>query len=474
MSELREVYESLDLALRVGEVLLSSGAGAADVTATMLAVTHACGLRNVSADVTFVDLTLHHQPSIDEPVAIQVRRVTRRQVDYADLTEVDQTVGDLIAGVITRDEARDQVARIVSTGHQRRRWTVTLGWGVMGTGIALTLGGSPVVCLLAFLAACVIDRTQRVMSRHRIPSVYVQAAGGFLATLIAVIAAATPLEVNPSRVVTAGIVMLLAGIGLMGGTQDAMTGFPVTASARMLDAIMDTAGIIAGVAAGLTFGDVLGVGLESFKPGAAGLAAAGVTVFGAALAAAGFAFASYAPAAVPAGRRTGRPRSGRPSLLSVDSAELGRAWGSAAAAVTIGAVCYLVAGRFRVPPLVVVVPAIVPLLPGLDIYRGLALFAERQGRRAPVGLRARDRLRTRGRGDPRPVPRAAAQAGGAPTGDPALGSAHGRSVPPVGRQRQRRSDRAPYAQRWRASVPGRAQVVDGGLAAAPRDAAARR
>ena len=65
-------------------------------------------------------------------------------------------------------------------------------------------------------------------------------------------------------------------------------------------------------------------------------------------------------------------------LLSVDSAQLGRTWGSAAAAVTIGAVCYLVAGRFRVPPLVVVVPAIIPLLPGLDIYRGLALFAEGQ------------------------------------------------------------------------------------------------
>ena len=59
--------------------------------------------------------------------------------------------------------------------------------------------------------------------------------------------------------------MLLAGIGLMGATQDAMTGFPVTASARLLDAMMDTAGIIAGVAAGLTFGDLLGVGLEQLQ-----------------------------------------------------------------------------------------------------------------------------------------------------------------------------------------------------------------
>lgn len=147
------------------------------------------------------------------------------------------------------------------------------------------------------------------------------------------------------------------------------------ASARLIDATLNTAGIIAGVGAGLTVGDLLGVGLTTFKPGAAGLAEVGVTVFGAALAAAAFAFASYAPlrslvavALVAA--------LGQGVLLAVDSSEVGRTWSSAAAAVTIGGVCYLVAGRFRVPPLVVVVPAIVPLLPGLDIYRGLALLAE--------------------------------------------------------------------------------------------------
>jgi len=370
----REIYDALDLALRVGEIELSSGAGAADVTATMLAITHACGVRSVSGDVTFVDLTLHHQASAHKPLVVRVRRVTRRRVDYAELTEVEEAVNDLIEGHITREEARDRVARIVSTGHVRRPWSVTLGWGVMGTGIALTLGGHAVVCLLAFLAACAIDRTQRMLNRRRIPSLYVQAAGGFVATLIAVTASATQLQVNPSRVVTTGIVMLLAGIGLMGATQDAITGFPVTATARLLNAMMDTAGIIAGVAAGLTVGDLLGVGLESFKPGAAGIAEAGVTVFGASVAAAGFAFASYGPlrSLVAVGLVAAL---GQAVALAVDGADIGEAWGPAAAAVTIGAVCYLTAGRFRVPPLVVVVPAIVPLLPGLEISRGLALLA---------------------------------------------------------------------------------------------------
>ena len=111
-----------------------------------------------------------------------------------------------------------------------------------------------------------------------------------------------------------------------------------------------------------------------FDPGAAGLAEAGATVFGAAVAAAGFALASYAPgrSLVPVALVAG---TGQAVLLTVGGPALGRTWGTTAAALTIGAVCYVAADRFRVPPLVIVVPAIVPLLPGLDIYRGLALLA---------------------------------------------------------------------------------------------------
>jgi uncharacterized membrane protein YjjB (DUF3815 family) len=43
--------------------------------------------------------------------------------------------------------------------------------------------------------------------------------------------------------------------------------------------------------------------------------------------------------------------------------------------VLIGLVSYSLAAWVRVPPLVIVVSAIVPLLPGLSIYRGLSLMA---------------------------------------------------------------------------------------------------
>ena len=61
--DVREVTAIMDLALRIGELLLSSGAGASDVSAAMNNVAWACGLRGYTADVTFTALTMSQQSS---------------------------------------------------------------------------------------------------------------------------------------------------------------------------------------------------------------------------------------------------------------------------------------------------------------------------------------------------------------------------------------------------------------------------
>ena len=371
--ETREIYKTLDLALRVGEVLLSSGAGAADVTATMLSLAHGLGLRGIDVDVTFTALQMSYQESFDDPALIQVRNVRHRDIDYEDLTQVDILIQDVLSGEIDRDEARRRLAKIISSGHRLPRWAVTLGWGVTGAGIGFLLGGDLIVVGIAFLAACGIDLLKKRMSRRRLPAFYQQVAGGLLATLLAVLTAATDLPVDPSLVVTASIIMLLAGVGFMGAVQDALTGFYITSGARILEAMLATAGIIAGVSGGLTVGTMMGVELGELDPGAAGWSYLPVMTFGAGLSAAAFAFASYAPvrSLLPIAMIAGL---GEVIFYGL-SDQSGPAWAAASAAIVIGVTSYAVAGRVRVPPLVVVVPAIVPLLPGLSIYRGLSLMS---------------------------------------------------------------------------------------------------
>jgi uncharacterized membrane protein YjjP (DUF1212 family) len=61
VDDLREINLTLDLCLRIGEMLMSSGAGAADVRITMESVAMHLGLRHAEVDVTFTSLQMSYQ-----------------------------------------------------------------------------------------------------------------------------------------------------------------------------------------------------------------------------------------------------------------------------------------------------------------------------------------------------------------------------------------------------------------------------
>ena len=384
----RELNLILDFCLRIGEMLLSSGAGAADVTATMRALSWHLGLRHADIDVTFTSLSMSYQRSPEEPAVLQVRQVKQRDIDYEDLTLVDHLVRDVLDDRADLDEARASLARIVSSGHTLPRWAVTLGWGLMCARRRRPARRRAVVVVRAFVAAVCIDRLQLLMGRRRrLPVFYRQVAGGAVATAArASLAAQTSLDVDPSQVVTANIIMLLAGVGFMGGLQDALSGFYVTAGARLTEALLATAGIIAGVSGGLTVADVAGVAVGRLDPGVASLESIPVMVVGGAVCGGAFAFASYAPRRIiaPVALVAGIALA-IAETLTVQGFD--RAWSVAMAALFVGLVSYTVAGRMRVPPLVVVVSAVVPMLPGLSIYRGLTLLGG-EGADAADGLLA--------------------------------------------------------------------------------------
>src|SRR5690349_20411279 len=131
MLEARELNLTLDFCLRVGELLLSSGAGAADVTATMQALSWQLGVRNPEVDVTFTSLSMSYQPDPELPAFVLIRQVNQREIDYEDLTLVDHLVRDVLREETDLKDARARLARIVSSGHQLPRWAATLGWGTM-------------------------------------------------------------------------------------------------------------------------------------------------------------------------------------------------------------------------------------------------------------------------------------------------------------------------------------------------------
>ncbi|MFP5219133.1 MAG: threonine/serine exporter ThrE family protein [Actinomycetes bacterium] len=370
-----EPHRVLDLALRAGEVLLSGGAGASDVTATCVAIAEACGLSRLECDVTFTSISVAWQPSLDAAPVSGMRLVRSRALDYTRVTAVHNLVDDLVEQRIDRPEAARRLREVVTARHPYRRPVVTTARASLAASVAVLLGAGPAVTAAAFGATVVIDLVNRWLHRKHVPLFYQNVAGGFVATAVALGLVAADVGVRPALVVAGGIVLLLPGVTLVGAVQDAITEFYVTASARAFETFLLTAGIISGVALALSVGQRLGVSVRIGDPPAAGLRDVPLQLLAAALVSASFAVANYAPRrTVPGVAAAGAV--GWATFVAVDRLQVSATLATAAAAVVLGLGAYRFAHRQHAPALVYVAGGILPLLPGLVIYRGMRRLAE--------------------------------------------------------------------------------------------------
>ncbi|MGY1750336.1 threonine/serine ThrE exporter family protein [Modestobacter sp. SYSU DS0511] len=370
----REAYRILDFALHAGEILLSGGAGAADVMATITALARACGLERVVCEVTFTSITLSYVRAPDVAPVTSVRLVQVRTPDYTRVTEIDNLVTDVVQRRITPDEAMARLERIRRAAHPYPWWAVTAFRATLATAIAVLMGGGALVAAVAFAATVVIDRMAGALSRRGVPDFYANAMGAAFATAVAMGLMIADLDVRPSLVVASGIVLLLPGVTLVGCVQDAISGFLLTASARAFEVFVLTAGIVAGVAGVLSVADRLGVSLAVSQPPASGLGDLPAQFVAAVVSASAAAAANFSP------RRT-LPAAGAAGALgwgafrALDHFDFHAALSTAVAAVVVGLGAYAFAHRQRVPPLILVAAGIIPLLPGLTIYRGMLFLA---------------------------------------------------------------------------------------------------
>lgn len=368
------ITEVLDLALRVGEVLLSSGAATADVTSDILAVTSAYGLPRCEVDITFTAISISAHRGLSSPPVNTMRVVNYRAMDYTRLAEVDRVVHSAQTGSLSARQAHRELDRITTAPHPYRRWVATLAWSAMAASIALLVGGGWLVCVVAFGSAAVIDRAKRLLNRTGLPFFFQQVVGGFIATLPAALLFAAQdslhITIRPAQVAAAGVIVLLSGLSLVGSMQDAITGAMVTASARFLEVLIQTAGIIVGVGLALKLASGFGVVLPALGSSATALSRLPVQVLAAAGSGAFFALASYAERrALVFAAMAGAAGFAVFGLLEHIAGSTLMA--SAAAATCVGFAGGVLSQRYRIPPLVIAVSGITPLLPGLAVYRGL-------------------------------------------------------------------------------------------------------
>lgn len=355
-------------ALLAGSIMTRNGAPAATVTHTLLAVARTFGRPNASATVTMDQLTMSEiSPDEDRSISIS-HAVGTAEFNLSAIRAVESTTKDVIRGDISLATGTQRLEEIEYTPLGHHAVIRLLGWALMSAGFAMLLGAGWVSMLLAAIIAFVMEGISGYLSEQEMPIFFIHVATGALTTGAALLIVEFTTEASPAVVITAALVAKLAGGAALGAAQDVLTGWYLTATARILDAALVTAGLVVGVIGALSFAARYGLSLDLTEEPEQERALLIVAV-SAILIAGGFALGSHAPwsrvpviAGLAVGAATLSETLTRVGLSTVTSLVI--------AAAALGAVAVLGTRWIQLTPTGALGVALAPLLPGMQIYLG--------------------------------------------------------------------------------------------------------
>lgn len=375
----------IDFCLRLGEAMLVTGASVADTTASLLRVCRAYSLTGVHVDITYTSVTISmHRGVHRDPITV-MRIVSHMGTDYSRLEALHTLVREVAENKGDPGDIEDNLGEleyILEQPHSYRRGIVTAAWAGMGAGVAMLLGGGVMMVFVAAFATALVDLVQVRLARRGLSAFFGQVVGATIAAGLAVVLIIVRdhtggiwwlAQVRPSIVVASSIVALLAGMSVVTAAQDTLDGFYLTAGARTYEVILLTGGIVAGVLLVLSLARRAGVNLYVIPTN--GLVdSRTIQIVAAALIAGAFAISAHcAPRAVLVSTAVGGASWAVFATLSALT-QASQAVASGVAAFAIGCVAPTLTRRLHVPSIAVTAAGIVPLLPGLAVYKGVIYF----------------------------------------------------------------------------------------------------
>ncbi|GAB3850171.1 threonine/serine exporter family protein [Nesterenkonia populi] len=365
--------ETISLVLDLGEALFRYGAGALEVETSIIATTAAFGMKNTDVDITNQSISLNWAPEGKIPYS-RVRVVRSWSSNFNALSAVHRLVTDITSGRLTRTEAGQRLTEITREPKPYPRWLVTLCGGIFASFFVSYLGAPIFDAFAGFTATLLILWATRQLAAWRVPEFFTLSAGGFIASAFAMIVFGLDAEVTPSMVVAGGLMILLPSVRIVGALQDAINGFPLTSAGRIVSSMMAFAGMTAGIMAAVVLSDMAGIAQEELAQGLERIYHPTVLIV--------LVFVACSAAAVV---EQSRPKLILPTgavgalgfcgLYAGELVGLGDRFTPVIGGAIVGALGRIVALRLGAPQLVVAVPAMMFMLPGLMVFRGMYQLA---------------------------------------------------------------------------------------------------
>jgi len=368
---------AIELTMRVGELLVSAGAGAQDTVVMMRRICQTYGLSRAQIDITHTVILVSYYPGDGLPPFTSMRSVAASEPNLSKVYAVNDLVNQICSGMSV-SRASKRFDRIRKAAPPYPGWLAGLAGGGISMSVQLFYTTSPKILILALITGYLVNRFVYLLSRTGLPVLFRQMFGAWL--IVAIAAGVTWLNAHPSlaflgyisptTLAVGCIFQLVAGARFVAGIQDAIDGFYVTASARILQVVMLTAGLVTGLVTGLDLARTLGIDvlISSDAPVVQGVTAQFVAAVATAVLWAVSCLGNLRTVAVTAVVAL----VGWTVRWSVVEAGAGLVVGSFAGPMVAGLVTVFIVRRWSQLPSFGIINGVgMPFVPGLTLYLGL-------------------------------------------------------------------------------------------------------
>lgn len=235
----------MDLAVKVGEVMLSHGAEAHRVEDTVYRILKTADLKTTEVFVIMTGLfaTLA-DPSIDTITV--TKRVRSQGNNLKQIAFANEISRQYCEGNLTLEEAYEKIHR--GCGKEYRGKIVLIGNVMVVSSFPLLVGGNFADCLVAFLASFVVAGSLFWAEKRKLHPFLRDLAVAFLAgSAYLVLARLLPLQVHQDAIIISCIMPLVPGVAITNAIRDTLNGDYVSGAARAVEAFIKALSIALGV-----------------------------------------------------------------------------------------------------------------------------------------------------------------------------------------------------------------------------------
>lgn len=257
--------EVMRLALRAGEVMAGNAESVAECLDGMRRVLRSFGLADCSVDVEITTITLSWIPRYGEPVTM-VRAASADDPHLHRLVRVDRIIDRIEAGEIDLARAIVAVERAAKAPDPYPAWVVAFAGLLSVGGWVVFSGGGLDAAAVGIAASALVLPILGFVRRLKLPDVFVVLVGAAGIALLPYVAVWLGVEFAVGAAVIGGLYQFLPGRALVASVGDGLSGAPVSALARGLQAVVVAVGVAVGVLASLALVEALNITLPDVGP----------------------------------------------------------------------------------------------------------------------------------------------------------------------------------------------------------------